>query len=250
MRRRVALQRVTDESKVYQDTLSDMVDIIRDGPSVPFTNLLEMIRNNVSGQDVNEAIRRVLDVGRDQDMAHTALRDDRDGASLDVSTGEKNMFRAPRSGCLTKEEFKTNGLDMSSLESTPSASGHLRGETEVPCGIPALLLTLKRCTPSEGEDILRRFLVSERSETASSTECEAERPVVGMRPNTAAPGADWHLLRYTGSHLQSESNLTGQVPQVSGFHKQFVFFGPFHLFSFEQQLRRFICGASVVEAGS
>lgn len=177
MRRRAALQRTIDESKSYQDTLYQLMDSIREGPSSRLESLYEIIRLGLGNQDTAIALQQYFRESDDQGSDHTMVSqgdivdpsmDDRVEAVPDAMSidGEPT---APAPAQPIKHEETTNGaLTMEPPQSMAPATERGKTRSESP-NVGSLLKALKMCSISEGEEMLRRLMASPHLETSSSS---------------------------------------------------------------------------------
>lgn len=219
MRRRATLQRTIDEYKFYQDTLNGLIDSIREGPSSVSDTLVESIRNGATSQEISSIIQHRMDniesQGSDQEM------ETRKG--LEESNPEKTSHKTisvqtQADGSLTREEAKNYTMvPTSSLGTAASESGRTR-ETEVPLPVSALLTELKSCSPSTGEELLRRFielLPGDKNPSPAWWELKKGSPSDGMGQTMEKSCMSERIQWRSPLHLRSERNGSKEQLQVS-----------------------------------
>ncbi|KIW13954.1 hypothetical protein PV08_06735 [Exophiala spinifera] len=177
MRRRAALQRTIDESKSYQDTLNRLMDAIREGPSPRLDNLHEIIRNSVNNQETTNTIQRYLRESDDQGSDHTlASQSDAVGSFMDesIEVGPEAMningeLTTPSPSLAINHEKIMNGvLKVEPPQSMVPTLDRVKTRPGTP-NIGSLLMALKTCSISEGEEMLRRLIASSPVETNASS---------------------------------------------------------------------------------
>ncbi|ETI20270.1 hypothetical protein G647_08304 [Cladophialophora carrionii CBS 160.54] len=138
MRRKAAFQRTIDESRNYQDALNTLLDAIREGPSQRLEALFDYVRSGATNQEITVAVQHQLIHAGDEDGDETmsSQADGVDSVLEDIKPGK-------------------SPADMSSFGSD---SGRGRPAYPGPIPISTLLSSLKNCSESQGEAILRQFL--------------------------------------------------------------------------------------------
>ncbi|OCT48154.1 hypothetical protein CLCR_03943 [Cladophialophora carrionii] len=147
MRRKAAFQRTIDESRNYQDALNTLLDAIREGPSHRLEALFDYVRSGATNQEITVAVQHQLIHAGDEDGDETmsSQADGVDSVLEDIKPGK-------------------SPADMSSFGSD---SGRGRPADPGPIPISTLLSSLKNCSESQGEAILRQFLAVKAGGKAS-----------------------------------------------------------------------------------
>ncbi|KIX05360.1 uncharacterized protein Z518_06232 [Rhinocladiella mackenziei CBS 650.93] len=208
MRRRAALQRTMDESKMYQDALNGLIDNMREGPSPRLDSLLEYIRSGATNQEITSVINHHLNDAEDSEfdqMGHT------EGTTSDEANDDIKHGYVRIGGPFSRQEAESRTSDgLSSHESEAAESGKWR-TTKGPSTISTLLVALRNCTVSEGEDLLRRFVASEMGEKAFSSVHSSRSNTEGVSPSiTNSNVAERHQW-----HPALQDNSMGNHPQES-----------------------------------
>ncbi|KIW51172.1 hypothetical protein, variant 1 [Exophiala xenobiotica] len=180
MRRRAALQRMIDESRSYQETLNRLMDSIREGPSPRLTSLYDIIKSSGSNQDSAAAIQHYLRDSDEQSSDHTMISNGDivesplpDGAGKVMSRdGDLDSPSASGGASLKGDEIDSQKImePPSRVGSVPLQLAKAKQRSETP-NIEWLLMALKSCSISDGEEMLRRFVASEMADKGSSSPC-------------------------------------------------------------------------------
>ncbi|KAJ9609234.1 hypothetical protein H2204_015643 [Knufia peltigerae] len=177
MRRRAALQRTIDESKSYQETFYQLMDAVREGPSPRLDILSEIIQSNLSNQNATTALQQYLrgesdDPGSDHtmvsqdDVANPSTVDD--GVGPDAMSVDGGSTAPAPIQPIKQEEMMNGVLKIEPPQSIPPVTERLKTRPESP-EIGSLLMALKTCSISEGEEMLRRLISSTPLEASSSS---------------------------------------------------------------------------------
>ena len=202
MRRRAAFQRTIDESRSYQDALNALLDGIREGPSSRLETLFGYVRSGATNLEIASAIQQKFTRADDVDGDET-MRSQVDG--IDSMLEDSNPgWSSPKSPA-----------EMSSFGSIASEYGKGKAADQGHMPISSLLSSLKNCSQSQGEALLRRFVAStgERGFMPPlSPEGENRWDEAGRssRAPTVAERARWHPVL----HVRSQTTRTEERPQV------------------------------------
>ncbi|KAK5310741.1 hypothetical protein LTR93_011956 [Exophiala xenobiotica] len=163
MRRRAALQRTTDESRSYQETLKGLIDGIRYGPSDHLDSLFQYIRSGAGRDEVMNAILRLLKDNKEQGLDRAMLTQE---DLVESPSNEAQQCRAHSPEDMEGLQ-RHSGHHPSSIRSASSKPGKRRQVPDTPT-ISSLVSTLKTSSMADGEELLRRFMGSEMSEKYTS----------------------------------------------------------------------------------
>jgi hypothetical protein len=201
MRRKAAFQRTIDESKNYQDALNSLLDAIRDGPSQRLDALFDYVRSGATNQEITLALQHQLSRPGDEDGDEpmSSQADGTDSALEDAKPGK-------------------SPADMSNFESAASESG--RGKTTDAGLMPisTLLFSLKNCSESQGEALLRRFLAFREGEKVKVSPptrlADGKSPAEGAGPGVSLPSVAERAMWHPVLHIRSHSSRAEARPQV------------------------------------
>ncbi|KAK5557109.1 hypothetical protein LTR46_004920 [Exophiala xenobiotica] len=176
MRRRAALQRTIDESRSYQETLNQLMDSIREGPSPRLNSLYDIIKSGGSNQDTAAAIQHYLRDRDEQGSEQSKLSNGDIIESPPPDEAGEGMILDDDSGSASASSLKREEVDGQKM-SPPSRGGSVplqlqtakqKHRSETP-NFESLLSALKSCSISEGEELLRRFVASEIADKGSAS---------------------------------------------------------------------------------
>ncbi|KAK5188955.1 hypothetical protein LTR92_011047 [Exophiala xenobiotica] len=174
MRRRAAFQRTIDESRSCQETLNRLMDSIREGPSSRLTSLHDIIKSSGSNQDSAAAVQHYLRDSDQQSSDHVVISNGgivRWPAPDETGKGI-SLHGDPDSAGVS---LKCEEVDRQRIMEPPSRVGSVplqlaqaKQRLETP-NVESLLIVLKKCSISDGEEMLRRFVASEVADKGSSS---------------------------------------------------------------------------------
>jgi hypothetical protein len=172
MRRRAALQRTIDESRSYQETLNQLMDSIREGPSPRLNSLYDIIKSSGSNQDTAAAIQHYLRDSDEQGSEQSKISNGDIIESPPADEAGEGMILDDDPGTASASSLKREEVDR-----PPSRGGSVplqlqtakqKHRSETP-NFESLLSALKSCSISEGEEMLRRFVASEVADKGSAS---------------------------------------------------------------------------------
>ncbi|EXJ77032.1 hypothetical protein A1O3_10189 [Capronia epimyces CBS 606.96] len=230
MRRRAALQRTLDESRIFQDTLNVLLGAIRGGPSARLDALFEYIRSGASSDDIATAIHSQWNSIEDQDLdqVFTSGADEMEEPLLDGSAAQLKALADSVNGNPTHEELETQKREAFRLGSVGSDSRRGRLKNRVGLfDMSRLVAALKTCTPADGEELLRQFLASRFDDKISSNPgsgsvssgMSSSDGVVQQSPYPSmVERSQWH----PALQARSESNRSQQQVHVGSLSRRAV----------------------------
>jgi hypothetical protein len=219
MRRRTALQHARDESKFYRDTLNGLIDSIREDPSSVIDKLVENIRNGATSQEICGIIQHHTNNIGSQGLDHEMqTRKGFEESHSEETKCETISVQTQTDRSLTHEEAKDyKVVTASGLGTVALELGKIK-ETDVPHPVSALLAELKSCSPSTGEDLLRRFLALQAGDKNPSppwSELNNGTPSDGMGRSIGKPCMAERIQWRSALHLRSGVNASKEQLQVS-----------------------------------
>lgn len=213
MRRRAALQRTINESRLHQETLNGLIEGIRSGPSDHLDSLFQFIRSDASRDEVMNAIRRFWKDIENQGLDHMMLVQE---GLVEWPTNKPQQSRAGLPGNLTGPQ----GHDAHHPSSIWLASSELQNRRQVldTSTISSLLSTLKPTSLSGGEELLGRSVEFETLEryasppwSATSSSSRSEGSTSVAEQTGGVERSDWH----PALQMRSPTNRAPEQPQVS-----------------------------------
>lgn len=217
MRRRAALQRTMDESRVFQDTLNTLVDGIRGGPSGRLDALFSYIRAGATAEDIANVVHCQWSNADDQDLDQAMIS----GGEMDEPpTDGIDRFKSLRDQTdpsITHEEMDHQETEVFSPASAISDSRTSR-DGEGSSAVARLVAALKSSNLADGEELVRQFLSSRFDERTLSFPGSASSGV------SSSDGALQHMLRpsmvershwHPALQARSESRRAEQQASVS-----------------------------------
>ncbi|KAK5220079.1 hypothetical protein LTR96_006259 [Exophiala xenobiotica] len=230
MRRRAALQRTIDESRSYQETLNQLMDSIREGPSPRLNSLYDIIKSGGSNQDTAAAIQHYLRDSDEQGSEQSKLSNGDIIESPPPDEAGEGMILDDDSGSASASSLKREEVDGQKM-SPPSRGGSVplqlqtakqKHRSETP-NFESLLSALKSCSISEGEELLRRFVASEIADKGSASPWSAasgrslvEKGTPMIVQAGMAERSKWHpalQLRSPTVSVEEKLQKTGQGNQ-------------------------------------
>jgi hypothetical protein len=191
MRRRAAFQRTLDESRTYQDALTNLLDRIRDGPPGSLDSLTDFIHRGGTNQEAMNAIQELLGPKLDDDD-DDLISSQSDGVGPSTDGRPSNQ--------------PSRAMSFGDYSAAHHGKSKERGMGFMP--VSQLLASLKTCSASQGEAMLRNFMSQRLDEGFALppwTPAQANQwdgSGSGDSAPTAAERASWHPVL----HLKETSN--------------------------------------------
>ncbi|EXJ81735.1 hypothetical protein A1O1_07800 [Capronia coronata CBS 617.96] len=221
MRRRAALQRTLDESKVFQGTLNSLLDGIRGGPSARLDGLFQSIRAGASSNDIANAVQSPWEDHEDQEAAReVTLGDSPEEPYLVGPIHQSKQYNIAAGRNLTREGLQSQDAEM--LRNSSSRARKLKergGSSE----LARLLIALRNSSLADGEELLRRFLALQFDEIVLSLSGPSSSGMISSDvvihhtiQRSTEERSNWH----PALQARSESDPSEQRTQVSSATQQ------------------------------
>lgn len=169
MRRRIALQRTIEESRVFQDTLNGLISTLRGGNASEIEGLVRQIQQNLDDEDLVKILHsRMQEKKRGHGLSMDSQIKEEENESLSLGTDDEEEAELSKGlfpvspGLSRKRPFSTQEGDHSSPPVDPSASvnaGNHEGESLGSRYLP-MILKLRNVSDREATHMLHDFRTS------------------------------------------------------------------------------------------
>lgn len=230
MRRRTALQRTIEESRVFQDTLNGIISILRSGDGSEIQDLITRIQHTTDDEDLSETLQiKLQERGESENLSLDRHIKEEDDEALNFGSDEEGAessksFLSP--GLPRKRPLSMQGEDMSRPSINPiqpGSEGDREGDSLASRYLP-LISKLRTVSDREATRILHDFRTSPVSTEGVAAlnllDRRQSRPYLSLQTSKYSrrtPGSDSHSANRAHWHPSLQlTKLDLQTPIASG----------------------------------